>query len=57
MKAAFFEEFGGPFTVSRVDDRILGNGRPGPLSSRIRDLYWRKHEQGWHGTPVDYDSP
>ena len=48
---------GGIMPVSRIDDRILGNGRPGPLSTRLRDLYWRKHEQGWHGTPVDYDSP
>jgi branched-chain amino acid aminotransferase len=48
---------GGIMPVSRVDDRILGNGRPGPLSTRMRDLYWQKHEQGWHGTPVDYDSP
>lgn len=48
---------GGIMPVSRVDDRILGNGRPGPLSTRMRDLYWQKHEQGWHGTPVDYESP
>ena len=48
---------GGVMPVSRVDERILGNGRPGPLTTRIRELYWRKHEQGWHATPVDYDSP
>lgn len=47
---------GGIMPVSRVDDRILGNGRPGPLTMRLRDLYWRRHEQGWHGTPVDYDA-
>lgn len=47
---------GGIMPVSRVDDRILGNGRPGPLSTQVRDLYWHKHGQGWHGTPVDYDS-
>ncbi len=47
---------GGVMPVSRVDERILGNGRPGPLTARIRDTYWRKHEQGWHATPVDYDS-
>ncbi len=48
---------GGVMPITRVDDRILGNGRPGPLTSRIRDTYWRKHEQGWHATPVDYESP
>ncbi|TDJ13899.1 MAG: branched-chain amino acid transferase [Gammaproteobacteria bacterium] len=48
---------GGVMPVSRVDQRILGNGRPGPVTLRIRELYWRKHEQGWHATPVDYESP
>ena len=43
--------------VSRVDHRILGNGCPGPLTTRIRDLYWSKHEEGWRATPVDYDLP
>jgi len=47
---------GGIMPVTRIDERILGNGRPGPLTTRIRDLYWEKHEQGWHATPVDYDA-
>lgn len=45
---------GGVMPVSRVDNRILGNDRPGPLSTRLRDLYWAKHDEGWHATPVDY---
>ena len=45
---------GGVMPVSRVDNRILGNDRPGPVSTRLRDLYWAKHEEGWHATPVDY---
>jgi branched-chain amino acid aminotransferase len=48
---------GGIMPITRVDDRILGNGRPGAITSRIRETYWRKHEQGWHATPVDYDAP
>lgn len=48
---------GGVMPVTRIDARILGNGRPGPLSMRIRELYWRKHEQGWHATAVDYGLP
>ena len=48
---------GGVMPVSRVDDRVFANGRPGPLTTRIKDLYWSKHEDGWHGTRVDYDSP
>jgi branched-chain amino acid aminotransferase len=34
--------------------RILGNDRPGPISTRLKDIYWRKHEEGWHHTPVRY---
>lgn len=45
---------GGIMPVSRVDERILGNGRPGPLSTRLRNLYWARHEEGWHATTVDY---
>ena len=45
---------GGVMPVTRVDDRILSNGVPGPITTRVRDLYWRKHDEGWHGTPVDY---
>jgi branched-chain amino acid aminotransferase len=48
---------GGVMPVTRIDERILGNGRPGPLTMQIHDLYWLKHEQGWHATPVDYDLP
>ena len=45
---------GGVIPVTRIDDRILSNGAPGPLTTRVRDLYWRKHDEGWHGTQVDY---
>ncbi|MCG8693143.1 MAG: aminotransferase class IV [Minwuiales bacterium] len=45
---------GGVMPVSRVDGHIMGNDRPGPISTRIRDAYWARHEQGWHATPVDY---
>ncbi len=47
---------GGVMPISRVDECIFSNGRPGPVTMRIRELYWRKHEQGWHATPVSYDS-
>jgi branched-chain amino acid aminotransferase len=47
---------GGVMPISRVDERVFGNGRPGPVTMRIRGLYWRKHEHGWHATPVSYDS-
>ena len=43
---------GGVMPVARVGSRILGNDRPGPLSMRLKDEYWRRHEAGWHRTPV-----
>lgn len=45
---------GGVMPVSRVDDRIYGNDRPGPISLRIQERYWALHEEGRHATPVDY---
>jgi branched-chain amino acid aminotransferase len=47
---------GGVMPVTRVDDRILGNGAPGPITTRIHDLYWSKKEAGWYATPVDYSA-
>ena len=43
---------GGVMPVSRVGRRILGNDRPGPLSLALKQAYWRRHEEGWHRTPV-----
>jgi branched-chain amino acid aminotransferase len=45
---------GGIMPVIRVDDRILSNGAPGPITAKLRDLYWSKKAAGWHGTPVPY---
>jgi branched-chain amino acid aminotransferase len=45
---------GGIMPVSRLGARILGNDRPGPISSRLREEFWEKRRLGWHATPVDY---
>ncbi len=37
----------------KVDDRVLSNGAPGPLSMRLHSLYWAKRAAGWLGTPVN----
>jgi branched-chain amino acid aminotransferase len=44
---------GGIMPVTRVDGRPLGPGRPGPVTRRLRTLYWEKRERGWLGTRVD----
>ncbi|MCZ6558511.1 MAG: aminotransferase class IV [SAR324 cluster bacterium] len=43
---------GGVLPVTKVDGKALGTGEPGPVTNRLRDLYWSKKEAGWHGTPV-----
>lgn len=47
---------GGIMPVTRLDGRILGNDRPGPVAERLRELYWAKRRSGWHAEPVDYDA-
>ena len=46
---------GGVMPASRIDGRIMGNDRPGPISMRLRDAFWAKRAEGWHATPVDYE--
>ena len=48
---------GGVMPASRIDGRIMGNDRPGPISTRIKDTFWAKRAEGWHATPVDYELP
>ncbi len=45
---------GGVMPASRIDGRIMGNDRPGPISTKIKDTFWAKRAAGWHATPVDY---
>jgi branched-chain amino acid aminotransferase len=47
---------GGIMPASRIDGRIMGNDRPGPVFRRLHDAFWDKRAQGWHATPVDYAS-
>jgi branched-chain amino acid aminotransferase len=46
---------GGVMPASRIDGRILGNDRPGPVSVRLKEAFWDKRAAGWHATPVNYD--
>lgn len=46
---------GGVMPIARLNERILGNDRPGPLSARLKHLYWQHHAEGWHRTPVRYE--
>lgn len=44
---------GGIMPVTRLDDRIYGNGVAGPVTRRLRALYRERREAGWHATPID----
>ena len=45
---------GGVMPVARIDGRPVGVGRPGPVTQRIRELYWAAHEDPIYTTPVNY---
>ena len=42
--------------IAWVDERRIGDGTPGPVTTRLRTLYWERREAGWLGTPVNYDA-
>ncbi|GGJ22377.1 aminotransferase class IV [Neoroseomonas lacus] len=45
---------GGVTPVTSYEGRPVGDGRPGPLTARITELYWRRHEDDAFCTPVPY---
>lgn len=46
---------GGIMPISKLGSRSLANGRPGPISTRLKDTFWEKRKQGWHATPIAYE--
>jgi branched-chain amino acid aminotransferase len=45
---------GGVVPVATLDGNPVGAGRPGPITTRIRDKYWAWHDDPRFTTPVDY---
>jgi len=45
---------GGIMPVSRIDGRIMGNDRPGAISTLLKEQFWKRRAEGWWATPVDY---
>lgn len=45
---------GGIMPVTVLDGRIYGNGKPGPLTTRIHDLYWDRERAAGMVTEIDY---
>lgn len=48
---------GGIMPVTRVDGAPVGPGRPGPITIRLMQLYWEKHDDPAWTTPVEYPDP
>lgn len=44
---------GGIMPVTRIDGAPIGDGKPGPLTSGLIDLYWQKHTDPAWSTAVD----
>lgn len=45
---------GGIMPVSHLDGKPVGDGAPGPLTLRLRELYWAAHEDSPWTTPIEY---
>lgn len=46
---------GGIMPVRSVDKKLVGDGAPGPVTTRLIDLYWKLHDDPAYSTPVRYD--
>ena len=44
---------GGIMAVTRIDGSSVGDGKPGPITACLTDLYWQKHDDPAWTTPVD----
>jgi branched-subunit amino acid aminotransferase/4-amino-4-deoxychorismate lyase len=45
---------GGVMPVARLDGHPVGDGRPGPVTMKIRDRYWELHRDPRYTQEVDY---
>lgn len=51
----FTSTAGGVMPVTTLDGKQVGNGRPGPVTSEIRQRYWDLHRDPTYALPVQYD--
>jgi len=43
---------GGIMPVTRLDDAVVGDGRPGPVTRRLHETYWNRHANSPWATPI-----
>ena len=46
---------GGVMPIVSVDGKAVGDGTPGPVTTRLRQLYWKKHADPQWSTPLRRD--
>ena len=45
---------GGIIPITRVESVPVGDGHPGPVTLRLKQLYWGRKAEGWLGERIDY---
>jgi len=46
---------GGIMPVRSIDGSPIGDGTPGPVTTRLTEMYWQIHDDPAYATPVRYD--
>jgi branched-chain amino acid aminotransferase len=46
---------GGIMPVRTIDGRPVGDGAPGPVTLRLKEMYWKLHDDPAFATPVRYE--
>ena len=46
---------GGIMPVRSIDGEAIGDGTPGPVTTRLKDMYWQLHADPAYATPVRYE--
>ena len=46
---------GGVMPVRSLDGKPVSSGKPGPITMKLYDAYWKAHERPEWSTPVNYD--
>jgi len=41
--------------VRSLDGVPVSGGKPGPITTKLREAFWKAHERPEYSTPVDYD--
>jgi branched-chain amino acid aminotransferase len=47
---------GGIMPIRKIDDQVIGDGPPGPVTQRLHDAYWALHDEAEYSSVVTYDA-